>query len=189
MCAEDVEFLDVADDRPVDGHRRGEHPVLDVAPELAQQAQALRDSRRVPGGVEVDVGPVALGEVANHGIRVVGADVDGDVGAAFGREVEFRRDVVERDNVGRTFRPAPAIMPKPIGPQPATTTTSPNSIRARSTACSAHDSGSAKAACAAGTSWDTLCTMASAGKIMYSAMAPLTTRRNPKMLCGAHIQY
>ena len=41
---------------------------------------------------------------------------------------------------------APAIMPRPIGPQPATTTVSSKVICARSTACSEHDSGSVNAA-------------------------------------------
>ena len=47
---------------------------------------------------------------------------------------------------------APAIMPRPIGPQPATTTTSSNLMLARSTACKAQDSGSANAAWAGGRS-------------------------------------
>src|SRR4051812_20845202 len=41
--AEHVEFLDVADDCPVDGDGRAEHPVLDIAAQLAQQVQPLRD--------------------------------------------------------------------------------------------------------------------------------------------------
>ena len=54
-------------------------------------------------------------------------------------------------------------MPSPIGPQPATTTTSSKVRLARSTACSAHDSGSTNAAWAGGRSALILCTRASRG--------------------------
>ena len=64
------------------------------------------------------------------------------------------------------FARAPAIMPSPIGPQPATTTTSSKVMFARSTACRAHDSGSTKAAWAGGSSELILCTRASPEKIM-----------------------
>src|SRR5699024_7944684 len=42
---------------------------------------------------------------------------------------------------------APIVAPRPTGPAPAITTTSSKRISARSTACSAQDSGSAYAAC------------------------------------------
>ena len=58
---------------------------------------------------------------------------------------------------------APAIMPSPMGPHPATTTVSSKVICARSTACSEQDSGSTNAACAGGMSPEILCTNASTG--------------------------
>ncbi len=64
------------------------------------------------------------------------------------------------------FARAPAIMPSPMGPQPATTTTSSKVRLARSTACRAHDSGSTNAAWAGGRSALILCTIASVEKIM-----------------------
>ena len=78
-------------------------PYSTYRPSFRSRLEALRHCRWVAAGVEVDVGPVALGEVADHGLGVVGADVDRDVGAAFGREVEFRRDVVQCDHVGRAL--------------------------------------------------------------------------------------
>ena len=80
-------------------------------------------------------------------------------------------------------------MPRPIGPQPATTTTSSKVMPARSTACSAQDSGSANAAWAAGRSLLTLCTRASARNTMYDAMPPGLLRLKPNISCGPHIQY
>lgn len=67
---------------------------------------------------------------------------------------------------------APMIAPRPMGPQPATTTTSSKVSWARSTACSEQDSGSEKAAWCGGISEETLWARARAGTTMYSAIAP-----------------
>ena len=82
---------------------------------------------------------------------------------------------------------APAIMPRPIGPHPATTTTSAKVIWARSTACRAQDSGSAKAACAGGMSALIRCTSDPGVSTMYSSIPPGLARLKPYMLCTWHM--
>ena len=67
---------------------------------------------------------------------------------------------------------APATMLSPIGPQPATTTVSAKVMLARSTACRAHESGSAKAAWAGGMSLLIVCTRESVDMTRNSSMPP-----------------
>jgi hypothetical protein len=46
------------------------------------------------GGIEVNVRAVPLGEIAHDCFSVIGADVDGDVGASLCGQVQFRRHVI-----------------------------------------------------------------------------------------------
>ena len=104
----------------------------------------------MPGALQVDVGTVAAGHVLDRGDGVFLGDVDRHVGAARSASVSLSGAMSSATILAGNFARAPAIMPSPIGPQPATTTTSSKVRFARSTACSAQDSGSTNAAWAGG---------------------------------------
>ena len=127
-------------------------PYSTKVPSLRSRFRPWRDGGRVAGALEVDVGAVAVGQVADDLDRVLLGDVDGRRRAAERGQLELRGGHVERDDVAGNFAAAPATIPSPIGPQPATTTTSSKVMPARSTACSEQDNGSANAAWAGGRS-------------------------------------
>src|SRR5699024_5662083 len=68
-----------------------------------QQVQTLPDGSRVAGALQVDVGPVPVGEVLDRGDHVGLGDVEGQVRAGAGRQVELGRGDVERDDLGRVL--------------------------------------------------------------------------------------
>ena len=76
--AEQVEFLAVADDAPVDGSRSAEDAEFDETAEFADCRQALDDAGGVAGGFDVDVTAVALGHVHDgfDGVGLAGVDDD-----------------------------------------------------------------------------------------------------------------
>src|SRR5690625_2890586 len=62
MRAEYVQFLAVADDRPVERDFAAEYGKLDEPPQFAQHVNALVDRRMMPGGFDIDVTAVAIGD-------------------------------------------------------------------------------------------------------------------------------
>ncbi|MPM72778.1 hypothetical protein SDC9_119754 [bioreactor metagenome] len=104
VCTQDVELLVVGDDRPVDRDVLLEDRVLHVAAELAQQVEALRDGRGVPGALQVDVGAVATGEVLDDLDRILFGDVDRHRRAGLLGDLQLARIHVEGDDPGRRLR-------------------------------------------------------------------------------------
>ena len=78
----------------------------------------------------------------------------------------------------------------PIGPAPASTTTSESCTSPRCTVWMAQERGSMIAASLSGMASGITCTREVEGRRMYSDMPPSATSRwKPKMLCTSHIQY
>src|SRR5665647_70640 len=84
----DVEFLVITDDAPVDCDVGAEDAVLHECPEFAQDVQPLEYCGRVAGSLKVDVGAVAVAQIADYLTDVVAGDVERYIGAA--RPGEFK---------------------------------------------------------------------------------------------------
>src|SRR3954452_10558721 len=102
--AEDVEFLVVGDDAPVDRGVVLEDRVLDEGPEFAQDLKPLRDGRRVARRLQVDVRAIAIRERSGRRHGVVLGDVDRNVCATRLGQLQLVVLHVEGDHLGGVLR-------------------------------------------------------------------------------------
>ena len=105
VSPEDVEFLVIGDDGPIDGDLLLEDRVFDEAAEFAQQVQPLADRRGVTGGLDIDVGPIPAGHLLDLRDGVLLGEVDGHVSSAGLGQLELLGHHVQGDDAQRVLLP------------------------------------------------------------------------------------
>src|SRR5215208_2014236 len=81
VAAVDVQLFGIADDRPVDRHRRIEDAEFDEGAELADHLQSQRHRGRIASRLDEDVAAIAVSEILHSLHGVLPGDVDAHVGA------------------------------------------------------------------------------------------------------------